>query len=165
MALQLETEPDRVASGLQGRGRAALVPLIFFLIGIWLCLESFQVPFGSFRMPGAGFFPLLLGLTLSGLSIVLLAMTLLGASARLTQVWPERLDLFYLAGAILASAWLFERAGFLLTMALFLTVVMKALGQMGWATAVILALIGSVVSYFLFGRLLLIALPSGILPF
>jgi hypothetical protein len=116
-------------------------------------------------MPGAGFFPLLLGLTLSALSIVLLGMTLLGASARLTHVWPERPDLFYLAGAILASAWLFERAGFLLTMALFLTVVMKALGRIGWATAVILALIGSVMSYFLFGRLLLIALPSGILPF
>jgi len=98
-------------------------------------------------------------------TLLLLGMGLLGAAQQPTRVWPERCDVLYLMGAILASAWLFERAGFLLTMVLFLGLVMKVLGKMRWPTAVGLALVGSVTAYVLFSRLLLIALPSGILPF
>jgi hypothetical protein len=36
---------------------------------------------------------------------------------------------------------------------------------MSWLTAAGLGVVGSVVAYLVFGRLLLIALPSGILPF
>jgi len=42
---------------------------------------------------------------------------------------------------------------------------MKVLGSMSWATAVVLAVAGSVTAYVVFSRVLLIALPSGILPF
>jgi hypothetical protein len=42
---------------------------------------------------------------------------------------------------------------------------MKALGKTGWTVAVVVALIGSAASYLLFGHVLMIALPTGILPF
>jgi hypothetical protein len=61
--------------------------------------------------------------------------------------------------------WLFERAGYLLTMALFLGATMKLLAKTRLPAAVIIALMGSVASYLLFDRVLMIALPSGILPF
>ena len=66
-------------------------------------------------MPGAGFFPLLLGLTLSLLSVMLLAMTLASPAGGSTHVWPERPEVLYLVGSLVAAVWLFERAGFLLT--------------------------------------------------
>jgi len=142
-----------------------VVPVGFVLLGGWICLEALQVPFGSFRMPGAGFFPLLLGITLSVLALVLLSTELLGDAAATAQVLPARAEVLYLLVAIFASVWLFERAGFVLTMALFLGVVLKVLGKLGWTTTVVLALVGSLAAYVVFGRVLMIALPSGILPF
>ena len=55
-------------------GKAASVGVAFLLLGVWICFEALQVPLGSFRMPGAGFFPLVLGLALSILYVVLLAL-------------------------------------------------------------------------------------------
>jgi hypothetical protein len=116
-------------------------------------------------MPGAGFFPLFLGLTLGGLSVMLLAQSLVGPASGSMRVWPKQPEVFYLVGSIIAAAAIFERAGFLLTMTLFLGVAMSVLGKMKWPAAVALALVGSVSSYLVFSRALQIALPSGILPF
>jgi putative tricarboxylic transport membrane protein len=159
----MESE-DAPSSG-RAKFRASLVAVGFLLLSAWICLEALQVPFGSFRMPGAGFFPLLLGITLSVLSLILLSIDLLGNAAVTTLPLPVRAEVFYLMGAIFASVWLFERAGFALTMVLFLGVVLKVLGKLGWATTVVLALVGSLAAYVVFGRVLMIALPSGILPF
>jgi putative tricarboxylic transport membrane protein len=147
------------------RVRAGGITLVFLLLSVLICVEALQVPFGSLRMPGAGFFPLLLGATLGVLSLLLLGTSLLNASGESVDVRPERREVFHLAASIFVAVFLFERAGFVLTMALFAAVVMKMLGTMGWATAVVLALLGSVAAYVVFGRVLLIALPSGLLPF
>jgi putative tricarboxylic transport membrane protein len=148
------------------RAKGSVVAGVFLLLGAFICVEALQVPFGTFRMPGAGFFPLLLGLALGALSIILLGMTLAGpAGGATTHVWPERPEVVYLVGSLLAAVWLFERAGFLLTMTLFLGVALRVLGTMSWSRAFVLALVGSVASYVVFRRGLLIALPSGILPY
>jgi hypothetical protein len=92
-------------------------------------------------------------------------MSLYGSAEGATAVGPTRPAILYLIGAMFASVWLFERAGYLLTMAIFLGMVLKALGKTGWTVAVAVALIGSIASYLLFGHILMIALPAGILPF
>jgi putative tricarboxylic transport membrane protein len=165
MALQVERQVGDPRPSPWGRANAALIPLIFLLISLWVCWEATQVPFGSFRMPGAGFFPLLLGVTLGLLAFVLLAMNLYGDPGSVAQVTRNRPEILYLIGTMFASVWLFERAGYLLTMALFLGVTMKLLAKTRLPVAVIIALMGSVASYLLFDRVLMIALPSGILPF
>jgi putative tricarboxylic transport membrane protein len=147
-----------------GRVKAGGVTLVFLLLAAFICVEAWQVPFGSLRMPGAGFFPLLLGVTLGVLSLLLLGTSLLGAGDDAIDVRPERREVVQLAASIFAAVFLFERAGFLITMALFVAVVMKMLGTMRWATAIVFALLGSIVAYVVFGRVLLIALPSGLLP-
>ena len=116
-------------------------------------------------MPGAGFFPLFLGLTLSVLSIMLLGMSLVSQASGSTRLWPERPEVLYLVGSIVVAIWLFERAGYVLAMALFLGVAMRVLGTKSWVTVVVVALVGSVTSYVVFSRALQIALPSGMLPF
>ena len=146
------------------RARAGSVALVFLLLAAFICFEALQVPFGGLRMPGAGFFPLLLGVALGVFSLMLLGTSLLTPAAGSPDVRPERPEVFYLVGSIFAAVLLFELAGFLLTMALFTAVAMKVLGSMSWATAVVLAVVGSVTAYVVFSRVLLIALPSGILP-
>jgi Tripartite tricarboxylate transporter TctB family len=165
MAIEVENNLENIRSSTWDKANAALIPVIFLLISLWICLEAFQVPFGNFRMPGAGFFPLLLGMVLGILSLVFLGMNLFGNIAAATPVGPARPEIFYLMGALFASAWLFERAGYLLTMALFLGITLRVLGGTRWPVAVAVALVGSVASYLLFGRVLMIALPTGILPF
>jgi Tripartite tricarboxylate transporter TctB family len=165
MALEAERQPGGSGARTWNTGRSAAVPLTFLCISLWICLEALQVPFGSFRMPGAGFFPLLLGVTLGILAVALLGMSLYDSAERAVAVGPTRPEILYLIGAMYASVWLFERAGYLLTMAIFLGVVLKALGKTGWTVAVVVALIGSIASYLLFGHILMIALPAGILPF
>jgi hypothetical protein len=142
-----------------------LVAAAFVLLGGWICLEALQVPFGSFRMPGAGFFPLLLGILLIGLALVLLGTSLVENTEAVPQVWPARAEVLYLMVAIFVAVWLFERAGYLPTMALFLGVVLRVLGKVGWIATIVLALAGSIAAYVLFGRVLMIGLPSGFLPF
>jgi putative tricarboxylic transport membrane protein len=165
MALHLEPVAADGQPLAWGKTRAVLVPTTFVLMGLWICFEARQLPLGSFRMPGAGFFPLLLGATLSVLALVLLAVNLVTVPAGAAETIAPRPEILVLIGALFASAWLFERGGYLLTMVVFLLVVLKALAQVRWTTAVVLASIGSIASYLLFDRVLMIALPSGILPF
>jgi putative tricarboxylic transport membrane protein len=96
---------------------------------------------------------------------MLLGTGLLSPTGGLAALRPEQPAVVYLAGMTVAAVVLFERVGFLLTMALFLVVAMRMLGRMNWGTAVVVALVGSVTSYVVFVRVLLINLPSGILPF
>jgi putative tricarboxylic transport membrane protein len=154
-----------VNASARGKIKASAVAAAFFLLSTWICVEALQVPLGSFRMPGAGFFPLFLGLTLGILSVMLLAQSLVSPAGGSTRVWPEQPEVLYLVGSLVAAVWLFERAGFLIAMALFLGVAMRVLGTKSWSTVVVGALVGSVASYVVFSRTLQIALPSGIVPF
>jgi putative tricarboxylic transport membrane protein len=165
MALQAERQVGNPRPSPWDRANTTLVPTVFLFISLWICLEAIQVPFGSIRMPGAGFFPLLLGVTLGLLSLVLLVLSFFGDTVGATQVTPSRPEILYLIGTMFASVWLFERAGYLLTMALFLGVTMKLLAKTRLPVAVIIALMGSIASYLLFDHVLMITLPAGILPF
>jgi putative tricarboxylic transport membrane protein len=165
MPLSPQTPVAEVRPTIRAHARltTSLAALVFLLLGVWICLQAGQLPFGSFRMPGAGFFPLLLGVILSLLSLILLATSLLGHPETVPMSSVRR-EVFYLMGAILTVPWLFERLGFLCTMVLFLGVLLKALGKFNWTATIVVAVVGSVAAYVLFSRVLLIGLPAGILP-
>ena len=147
------------------RVRASVVAAVFLLVGVWICLEAFQVPVGNLRMPGAGFFPLVLGVSLSAFAIILFGMEWVSREASSTRIWPDRPEVLYVMGILVLAVWLFDRAGFLLAMGVFLVVSIKVLARGRWLTALVTAVIGSVTSYWVFVSLLQISLPSGILGF
>ena len=147
------------------RVKASVVAAVFLLVGVWICFEALQVPVGNLRMPGAGFFPLVLGVTLSALAIILFGTEWVSRETGSTRIWPDRPEVLYVTGILVLAVWLFDRAGFLLAMSVFLVVSIKVLGRGRWLTALVTAVIGSVTSYWVFVRLLQISLPSGILGF
>jgi putative tricarboxylic transport membrane protein len=149
----------------RGRLKSSVVAAVFLLTGVWICLEALQVPFGSLRMPGAGFFPMVLGVALSALAVMLFGLGWTSREGNTERVWPDTPDVLYVTAILILSAWLFERAGFLISMAVFLVVSIKVLGRGRWLPVLATAVIGSVVSYWVFVRLLQISLPSGILGF
>ena len=149
----------------RGRLKASVVAAVFLLTGVWICIEALQVPFGSLRMPGAGFFPLVLGVTLSALALILFALGWTSREVDSGRMWLDTPDVLYVTGILVLAAWLFERVGFLIAMGVFLAVSIKVLGRGRWLTALATAVIGSVTSYWVFVRLLQISLPGGILGF
>src|SRR5262245_35851233 len=112
--------------------RAGSVPIVFLLLAVWISVEALQVPLGTFRMPGAGFFPLALGLILGLLSVLLWGTRILAPVDGSTGAWPERREVLYLIGSVAAAVGLFEHLGFLFTMTLFLALTVRVLGKTNW---------------------------------
>jgi putative tricarboxylic transport membrane protein len=146
------------------RVRASIVPLGFLLLAAWISYESLQMPLGTLHMPGAGFFPLVLGLLLGVLALLLSAVEGLAAASDDAATLTDRHGVICLAASVLAAALLFERAGFLVTMAAFLTVTTAVLGRIAWWRSAVMAVVGCAAAWVVFVRVLKIALPSGIIP-
>jgi putative tricarboxylic transport membrane protein len=144
--------------------RAGIVPLGFLLLAAWISYESLQMPLGTLHMPGAGFFPLVLGLLLGVLALLLSAAEGLAAASDDTAAPTDWRGVICLAASVLAAAWLFERAGFLVTMAAFLTVTTAVLGRIAWWRSAVMSVAGSVTAWVVFVHVLKIALPSGLMP-
>lgn len=144
--------------------RAGMVPLGFLLLAAWISYESLQMPLGTLNMPGAGFFPLVLGLLLGVLALLLAAVEGRATASDDTAAPTEWRGVICLAASVLAAAWLFERTGFLVTMAAFLTVTTAVLGRIAWWRSAAMAVVGSATAWVVFVRVLKIALPSGIMP-
>ena len=144
--------------------RIGLVPLVFLLLAAWISYEALKVPLGTFNMPGAGFFPLGLGLLLGVLSLVLWLTSSRRPAPNEPVSWPKRREVICLIATVLAAALLFESAGFLVTMTAFLMITTSVLGNIGWVKSTVLAVVGSAGAYLIFVRLLKIALPDGVLP-
>jgi preprotein translocase subunit SecE len=87
------------------------------------------------------------------LSVLLWGTRILGPVDGSTDAWPERREVLYLIGSVAAAVGLFEHLGFLFTMTLFLALTMRVLRKINWPKSIVLALVGSVAAYVVFGRL------------
>jgi len=139
--------------------------LFLLAVALSICVGSSQFHVGTLTAPGAGFFPLVTGLTLGVFSILILV------EARKLGKGPIK---FWLAGAnkkgiyltflfILFYALLLERLGFIGTTVLFILLVSRFVSGHRWATAVFFAFLTSLATYFVFTILLHAPLPHGIL--
>jgi putative tricarboxylic transport membrane protein len=142
-------------------------------VGLGLTLLALAVLFTARAFPdvpgqklGAGFLPMLVGagLLLCGLALVARSRRSPGsvtAARGIDQVLPA----FVVMGAVAGYVLLADRLGFLIVAPLLLVAVFKAL-QVGWRTALLWALGGTVVVHVVFYKLLRVPLPWGVLrPF
>lgn len=144
------------------------VAISLILIGLagFILLQSRNLAFGSLRAPQTAFFPTTLATLLLIFSVMLLAQTLLGGEIRrgpgniVAEGWVR-------IGATLATmvgfALALERLGFLLTTFLLMVLLLRAIESQRWPKVVAIALITTLSSYAIFGWLLGIPLPGGVL--
>ena len=146
-----------------GRERAAAAVLLAF--GVYALYEATKLPFGSLRAPDAGFFPI----------CVAAALTLFALIAMLSE--PARADASAAArdgsgGARVTMATVglllyvlgLKPLGFLICTLALMLLLLRGIYQVSWRSALLAALPGVAVCYFVFTRLG-VPLPSGILAF
>ncbi len=122
--------------------------------------------YGSDFGPGPGFFSFWLGILLMFLSLVQIVGTFRRPAEPLPNDFiPERAGIkrmLSILGALAASLLLMKPLGFSLTMLGFSIFLLRSLGRQSWWLTVILAVVGSFGTTYLFG-LLQVMLPRGFL--
>ncbi len=143
--------------------------IALFAFGAVTAALSLQLPLGTLRMPGSGFFPLALGLLLAGLAAAQAIRAYLArpgpaaAPAAPESDGATRRVVLFMGATALAIALLpylgYALVGFLLMLAL-----LQVLG-MRRVPSVLVALGSAVACYFIFVQWLRIPLPEGWLGF
>jgi putative tricarboxylic transport membrane protein len=142
------------------------VALVLIGLAAFILLEAGKLSFGTMRVPRTAFFPVILATLLLFLSLILLGQALRGAP---TGRGPERIETegWFRIGATLATlvgfALALERLGFLLSTFLLMVLLLRAIEPQAWPKVIAVALVTSLVVYAIFGWLLGIPLPAGVL--
>jgi len=129
-----------------------------FCIGLIWVVGTVDMPRGEFSIPGPGFFPVVLGLALCGASLALGGSILMFRAAKRvsignTYIWSTPI-------ALIALAILFERLGFVPSIALFIGFFLRLLSDLKWVTCVVAAVAAAIGAYLFFSYLLGVSLPS-----
>jgi putative tricarboxylic transport membrane protein len=136
-------------------------------VGLLLALASLRFQVWGDMGPKEGFYPLVIGVVIAGLSTLIIVQGLRAGKGNGKPAKPAQAEekttgraLLYVA-AVLCYGLLFEKAGFLLTSGLFLLIVLGFVERQRWKVTVVVGVISIVVSYFLFCYLLGVPLPKG----
>ena len=137
------------------------------MFGLAYIIEALSYPRGTMAQPGSGLYPLLLG--------TLLLLSSLGTGLELLfrrfekegdAIWPRGgsgLRLLVVLAASLAYGLLLPYLGHPFIATLVILVVLQVMGVRSWPRKITLALLIGIGSYYLFGKLLAIPLPMGVL--
>ncbi len=148
--------------------RDIVASILLILLGMGVIIESIRLKVGTPLMPQPGFFPLLGGLFLVGLSMVLLVRAWRGsgdASQQPREAFGELRRPMILVACLAVYAAVMEPVGYILPTVFIAVVVLRVLGVTSWKVVGLASLGLSIGTYVLFGRLLGIDLPAGILSF
>ena len=152
---------------MQNRGDIIGSVVLTFL-GIGVVVGAIRLKVGTLLMPQPGFFPFLGGLLLIGLSLTLLIQGWLNRAAapsKPQETFGEwRRPLILIVSMSIYTAVL-EPVGYVLPTIALAAVILRVLGVKSWKVLVLASLGMSVGTYYLFGRILGIELPVGILEF
>jgi hypothetical protein len=163
---------ERTPSGASGSPRPAhgglrddqITGAALAVIGALVALQSWQYPIGSLAEPGAGYLPFALGIALGVFGALIVA-----AGGRSPPFRRERFSdglkgLAILAGLAFAALAL-ERLGYRVTIAVLLLYYLGVLERRPWVTTLVLTVVVSLGSHYLFARLLRVPLPIGTFGF
>jgi putative tricarboxylic transport membrane protein len=124
--------------------------------------------YGSDFGPGPGFFSFWLGILLMSLSVIQIVITYRRPAEPLPDHFiPDREGIkrmLSVMGALVASLLLMKYLGFSLTMLGFCIFLLRSLGRQSWWLTLILSIVASLGTNYLFG-LLQVMLPRGFLGF
>jgi hypothetical protein len=143
------------------------VAIALFLFGGIIALLSLQLPIGTLRAPGTGFFPLVLGLILMGLAACHVIQLHLSGRKPTTGSEPDRgpggstQRVLRFMGAVVIATALLEPLGYPLVSFLLMLALLQSLGIRRWHFSGLIAILTAGASYILFVHWLKIPLPKG----
>ena len=152
-------------AGHRGRPLGVLLgQLGLAALGLYVAIEAQSLGLWTALGPGPGLLPLVLGVSLLGLTAVWFVQTVIQLRRRSLEAQPseDRLDRTYAVGVVVGLALLaslMDLLGFQISMALFLFAELTWLGRQKWWVSAIIALVGSVGIFVLFDRVLAVQLP------
>jgi len=140
---------------------------VLFLFGAATTLLSLRMPIGTFRMAGAGLFPLCLGILLMILSAAFVLKLFLQHKKIFTPKetiakapgMTKPIVLF--VGTLGLATLFFNKLGYPLISFLLIVALLRILGMKRWTWNILLSLVTAITSYFLFVQWLKIPLPKG----
>jgi putative tricarboxylic transport membrane protein len=145
---------------------AALCFIIFSALVVW---GSLNLEYYTKLGPGAGFFPLWLGIAMGGLSLVWLVQVSRRTGGNPDAAFlPERtgiLRILAIIASLVATALVMNLLGFQVSMFLLLVFLLLVLGRQSLWLTLIISLAGSVGVYRVFGTYLDVQLPASSLAF
>jgi putative tricarboxylic transport membrane protein len=141
--------------------------IVLLVIAFATFFETSKLPIGVPGKPQTGFYPLILAILLTTLSLLLLWQAIKkkkrkeGGTAEAKLGGLKRVGLAL--GALFAFAFLFERLGYIITTFLLITFLLRAIEPQKWWVVILVAFLCSLISFLVFGMLLDMQLPQGIL--
>lgn len=148
--------------------------LVLAALAVYVISQSFGLGLWRAFGPGAGFFPLVLGVALLALSAAWYLQSRTGSAEgddAADESGPvDRFHLLTVLGSLVALGVLLEPLGFQLAMFCFLLCHLKLFhlrrgGGTGWITALVVSAAGSVGTFVLFVAGLGVQLPASAIPF
>lgn len=144
--------------------RDVMASVLLIMIGIAVIVWAFRLQVGTLLRPLAGFFPLLVGITIIVLSLILLFRGWLGRGEAPQPFGRWQKPVVMLA-ALFVYAVLLEPLGYIPSTIFIAAVTLRILGVMSLKLITLSSVVLSVFVYFLFTRLLGVELPAGVLSF
>ena len=130
--------------------------------GAYLAASLF-FPFGTFAKPGPGFFPVGVGafLCVAAAALVITGRRGRPAGAGIGLPADARARVMTTVAALAGFCLLMPWLGYPACAFVFVTLVMRRLGDSGWTSVLVTALVSALGSYYLFAVLLGVPLPRG----
>jgi hypothetical protein len=136
----------------------------FILLGIAVLWLSGDLPFGTLSAPGAGMMPKLTAGLMMAFAVVIMVFPAVDKPfARID--WSDRGHAALLVGITAGAALLYQRLGFLITMALLVFTLLVVVERRNVLRAAIFAIGITLFAYWLFGIALKAPLERGVLWF
>jgi putative tricarboxylic transport membrane protein len=142
--------------------------VMLILIGIGVVIGSIRLHVGTLLVPQPGFFPLVGGLLLVGLSVILLVQGFLGRGTTPRQpreAFGEWRRPLILVVSMSAYTVVLEVLGYVLPTIAIAIIILRVLGVTSWKVLILASGGLSVGTYYLFARIMGIELPAGVLMF
>jgi len=146
--------------------------LAWLIASIAIIVGSSAYSFGSWAHPGPAFLPLWCGIIMAALSLIVFVQAISKDKVEAKEKEKEESSFFTARWSklvavliiLFAYAFLLETFGFLMMTFAFMLFVLKAVEPTKWRTAVIISVLATTLSYFLFESWLKVPMPRGFWP-
>jgi putative tricarboxylic transport membrane protein len=149
------------------KNRDLFSSLFWMVIGAGVSYGGYDLELGTLHDPGSGFIFFWVGLIMVGLSlsIFIRALKEKGKAGEMRLIWSEVQwkKIVSVLVALFLYGYIFQTLGFILSAALLLVFLFKAVEPQRWSVAILGAVVSSLVAYVVFQVWLGSQLPKGLL--